>query len=50
MPNDGTAIHAGAAARWAELALVDQLANVRSEIERAIGAHSAGNVTRWGTH
>ena len=41
-------MHSGAAARWAELALVDQLANVGSEVERAIRAHDAGNVTRWG--
>lgn len=48
MPNDETAIHAGAAARWGELPLVDQLANVGSEVERAIRAHSTGNMTRWG--
>ena len=48
MPNDEAVIHAGAAARWAELALVDQLANVGSEVERAIRAHGTGNVTRWG--
>ena len=48
MHNDDTAIHAGAAVRWAELAVVDQLANVGSEVERAIRAHGAGNVTRWG--
>ena len=47
MPNDETAIHAGAATRWAELPLVDQLANVGSEVERAIRAHGAGNVTRF---
>ena len=48
MPNEETVMHTGAAARWAELPLVDQLANVGSEVERAIRAHGAGNVTRWG--
>jgi hypothetical protein len=48
MPNGETAIHAGAAARWAALPLVDQLANVGSEVERAIRAHGTGNVARWG--
>jgi hypothetical protein len=48
MPNDETTIHAGTAARWGEMALVDQLANVGSEVERAIRARDAGNVTRWG--
>lgn len=47
MPDVAPVIHAGVAARWAELALADQLANVGSEVERAIRAHRAGNVTRW---
>jgi hypothetical protein len=42
-----TIIHSDTAGRWAELALVDQLANVGSEVERAIRAHAAGNLTRW---
>ena len=51
MPNDEAVIHAGAAARWAELALVDQLANVGSEVERAIRALELFDLTaadpRW---
>src|SRR5262245_47868794 len=44
---DRALIHAGAAERWPTLELVDQLANVGSEVERAIRAHDAGNATRW---
>ena len=47
MPDAGAIIHAGAAARWQTLELVDQLANVGSEVDRAIRAHGAGNATRW---
>jgi len=47
MPDADAVIHAGAAARWPTLELVDQLANVGSEVERAIRAHGAGNPTRW---
>jgi hypothetical protein len=47
MPDAGAVIHAGAAARWGELELVEQLANVGSEVERAIRAHAAGNEARW---
>ena len=47
MPDAGPVIHATSAARWAGLELVDQLANVGSEVERAIRAHRAGNITRW---
>jgi len=44
---DGALIHAGTAERWPTLELVDQLANVGSEVERAIRAHESGNATRW---
>lgn len=47
MPDAGVIIHAGAAARWPTLELVEQLANVGSEVERAIRAHANGNLTRW---
>ena len=47
MPDAGAVIHTAAAARWTALELVDQLANIGSEVERAIRAHGAGNVTRW---
>ena len=51
MPNEEAVIHAGAAAQWAELALVDQLANVGSEVERAIRALELFDLTaadpRW---
>ena len=40
---DGALIHAGTAERWPTLELVDQLANVGSEVERAIRAHASGN-------
>ena len=40
--------HTGAAAgRWRDLTLVEQLANVGSEVERAIRAHRAGRESRW---
>ena len=40
--------HAGAAAgRWAEMTLVEQLANVGSEAERAIRAHESGRADRF---
>lgn len=39
--------HAGlAAGRWASLTLVEQLANVGSEVDRAIRAHEAGRGER----
>jgi len=47
MPDPGAVMHAGSAARWAQLELVEQLANVGSEVERAIRAHNAGNRSRW---
>ena len=44
----GSAGHVEAAAgRWANLTLVEQMANVGSEVERAIRAHEAGRVTRF---
>jgi hypothetical protein len=47
MPDGRAVIHADSAARWSRMALVEQLANVGSEVERAIRAHGAGNPTRW---
>lgn len=38
--------HSTAAARWSKLTLVEQMANVGSEVERAIRAQDAGNETR----
>lgn len=40
-------MHAASAERWATMTVVEQLANVGSEVERAIRAHEAGNVARW---
>ena len=43
-----TELHPGlAAGRWAELSLVEQLANVGSEVGRASRAKAAGNVVRF---
>ena len=42
-----TLIHSDAARRWNTLALVDQLAHVGSEVDRAIRAHDAGNRNRF---
>jgi len=40
--------HAGAAAgRWARLTLVEQMANIGSEAERAMRAHQRGRVERF---
>jgi hypothetical protein len=42
-----TAIHAGlAAGRWHQLSLLEQLANIGSEVGRATRAKSTGNETR----
>lgn len=38
---------AAAAGGWEKLSLVAQLANVGSEVERAIRAHEAGRRARW---
>ena len=40
-------IHSGTAGRWNQLTLMEQLAHVGSEVERAIRAHEAGNRTRF---
>ena len=40
-------IHSDAARRWTTLALVEQLAHVGSEVDRAIRAHDAGNRNRF---
>lgn len=42
------AMHAGLAnGRWHTMPLVTQLANVGSEVDRAIRAHEHGNSDRW---
>lgn len=40
-------LHADTAARWSSFSLMEQLAHVGSEVERAIRAHEAGNHTRF---
>jgi hypothetical protein len=40
-------IHAGTAQRWQTFSLMEQLAHVGSEVERAIRAHETGNRTRF---
>ena len=40
-------IHANAARRWQTLTLMEQLAHVGSEVERAIRAHENDNHTRF---
>ena len=39
-------LHRDAAARWAGYSLAEQMANVGSEVERALRAHAAANPTR----
>ena len=41
-----TVRHAGSAGRWSQLSLVEQLANVGSEVERAIRARERGQEPR----
>ena len=43
---EGTSRHAGVAARWRSLSVVEQLAHVGSEVERALRAHEARNDAR----
>lgn len=40
-------LHADTAARWHSFSLMEQLAHVGSEVERAIRAHEAGNRARF---
>lgn len=40
-------IHRDAARRWGQMALVEQMAHVGSEVERAIRARESGHLTRW---
>lgn len=40
-------VHADAARRWHTLSLVEQLAHVGSEVERAIRAHENGKQSRF---
>lgn len=46
MTTTSTPIHASTASRWSELSLAEQLANVGSEVERALRARASGNETR----
>ncbi len=39
--------HSAAGVRWHRFSLVEQLANVGSEVERTIGAHGTGNTERF---
>jgi hypothetical protein len=39
--------HSAAGVRWERFSLVEQLANVGSEVERTIRAHRAGNTERF---
>jgi hypothetical protein len=43
----GAPIHSDSAKRWMTLTLIEQLANVGSEVERAIRAFEMGNQTRF---
>jgi hypothetical protein len=45
--SETTRIHAGTAQRWHALTLVEQLAHVGSEVERAIRAYDANNRARF---
>ena len=40
-------LHGGLAARWGSFSILEQLANVGSEVERAIRAHALGNTGRF---
>ena len=42
-----TPLHPGLGDRWASFSLVEQLANVGSEVDRAIRAHAAASTTRF---
>lgn len=39
--------HPGLGDRWATFSVMEQLANVGSEVERTIRAHAAGNASRF---
>jgi hypothetical protein len=48
MTDFGAAVHTQAAAgRWARLTLLEQMAHVGSEVERAIRAHESGREARF---
>jgi hypothetical protein len=40
-------LHTDSARRWGTMTIVEQLANVGSEVDRAIRAFEAGNQGRW---
>ena len=40
-------MHAESAHRWAGMTLVEQMAHVGSEVERALRAHAAGSTSRF---
>ena len=44
---DAPTLHPSAASRWHTFTLMEQLANVGSEVDRAIRAHEARNTTRF---
>ena len=43
----GTLLHPGLGERWATFSLMEQLANVGSEVDRTIRAHASGHTTRF---
>ena len=48
MTDSRAVVHAQAAAgRWARLTLVEQMANIGSEVERTVRAHEAGRERRF---
>jgi hypothetical protein len=40
-------IHASLPDRWSSFTIVEQMANIGSEVERTIRAHESGNATRF---
>lgn len=42
-----SSLHGGLADRWGTFSILEQLANVGSEVDRAIRAHESGNVLRF---
>lgn len=40
-------LHRAAAETWTTMSLVEQLANIGSEVDRAVRAHDAGNIGRF---
>lgn len=42
-----TLLHSGLGDRWATLSLIEQLANIGSEVDRSIRAHAVGQLNRF---